>query len=378
MQSKIAVLQVIPNLDVSGASQGCIDIANHLEQENLVSFIVTNGGVNENKLNNSECIFKMKVHTKNPIRILFNAFAISRIIKKNNISILHARSRAPAWSCLLASKMCNVKFVATFHGTYNYNNPIKKLYNSVMLRTHGTIAISEYINSESIRYYKIKPPLVAVIKRGIDLNFFNNKKDYQNEINAISEELNIKNDDIKILLPGRITGWKGHLLTLKAIKNLNNSYQNIKLIFVGPDENVKLKNDLINFIEEHELQNNVIFTGSRHDINTFYALADLVITASTDPEAFGRVAIEAQAMGKFVIASNHGGSKETVIDNETGYLFMPNDIEDLTKKLKNSIDSEIYKQPETIRSCINHIKENFTKIRMCDETIKFYKTVLDK
>ena len=188
----------------------------------------------------------------------------------------------------------------------------------------------------------------------------------------------IKNDDIKILLPGRITGWKGHLLTLKAIKKLNNSYQNIKLIFVGPDENVKLKNDLINFIEEHELQNNVIFTGSRHDINTFYALADLVITASTDPEAFGRVAIEAQAMGKFVIASNHGGSKETVIDNETGYLFMPNDIEDLTKKLKNSIDSEIYKQPETIRSCINHIKENFTKIRMCDETIKFYKTVLDK
>ena len=378
MQSKIAVLQVIPNLDVSGASQGCIDIANHLEQENLVSFIVTNGGVNENKLNNAECIFKMKVHTKNPIRILFNAFAISRIIKKNNISILHARSRAPAWSCLLASKMCNVKFVATFHGTYNYNNPIKKLYNSVMLRTHGTIAISEYINSDSIRYYKIKPPLVAVIKRGIDLNFFNNKKDYQNEINAISEELNIKNDDIKILLPGRITGWKGHLLTLKAIKKLNNSYQNIKLIFVGPDENVKLKNDLINFIEEHELQNNVIFTGSRHDINTFYALADLVITASTDPEAFGRVAIEAQAMGKFVIASNHGGSKETVIDNETGYLFMPNDIEDLTKKLKNSIDSEIYKQPETIRSCINHIKENFTKIRMCDETIKFYKTVLDK
>ncbi len=320
----------------------------------------------------------MKVHTKNPIRILFNAFAISRIIKKNNISILHARSRAPAWSCLLASKMCNVKFVATFHGTYNYNNPIKKLYNSVMLRTHGTIAISEYINSDSIRYYKIKPPIVAVIKRGIDLNYFNNEKDYQNEINAISEEHNIKNDDIKILLPGRITGWKGHLLTLNAIKKLNNSYQNIKLIFVGPDENVKLKNDLINFIEVHELQNNVIFTGSRHDINTFYALADLVITASTDPEAFGRVAIEAQAMGKFVIAPNHGGSKETVIDNETGYLFMPNDIEDLTKKLKKSIDSEIYKQPETIRSCINHIKENFTRIRMCDETIKFYKTVLDK
>ena len=274
--------------------------------------------------------------------------------------------------------MCNVKFVTTFHGTYNYNNPIKKLYNSVMLRTHGTIAISEYINSDSIRYYKIKPPLVAVIKRGIDLNFFNNEKDYQNEIKVISEELELKDDDIKILLPGRITGWKGHLLTLKAIKKLNNTYQNIKLIIVGPDENVKLKNDLMNFIEAHELQNNVTFTGSRHDINTFYALADLVITASTDPEAFGRVAIEAQAMGKFVIASNHGGSKETVIDNETGYLFMPNDIEDLTKKLKNSIDSEIYKQPETIRSCINHIKENFTKIRMCDETIKFYKTVLDK
>ena len=378
MQSKIAVLQVIPNLDVSGASQGCIDIANHLEQKNLASFIVTNGGVNKNKLSNPECIFNMKVHTKNPIRILFNAFAISRIIKKYNISILHARSRAPAWSCLLASKMCNVKFVATFHGTYNYNNPIKKLYNSVMLRTHGTIAISDYINSDTIRYYKIKPPLVTVIKRGIDMNFFNIEKDYQNEIKVISEQLDLKNDDIKILLPGRITGWKGHLLTLKAIKKLNNSYQNIKLIFVGPDGNVKLKNDLINFIEEQKLQNNVIFTGSRHDINTFYALADLVINASTDPEAFGRVAIEAQAMGKFIIASNHGGSKETVIDNETGYLFMPNDVEDLTKKLENSIESEIYKQPETIRSCINHIKENFTKIRMCDETIKFYKTVLDK
>ena len=378
MQSKIAVLQVIPNLDVSGASQGCIDIANHLEHENLVSIIVCNGGVNKYKLSNTECIFKMNVHSKNPIRILFNAIAISRIIKKNNISILHARSRAPAWSCLLASKICNVKFVTTFHGTYNFNNPIKKFYNSVMLRTHGTIAISDYINSEVIRYYKNKPPLVTVIKRGIDLNFFNYEKDYRNEIKAIYQQFDIKNDDIKILLPGRITGWKGHLLTLKAIKKLNNSYQNIKLIFAGPDENIRLKNDLLNFIEEHKIQNKVIFTGSRQDINTFYALADLVITASTDPEAFGRVAIEAQAMGKFIIASNHGGSKETVIENETGYLFVSNDAEDLTKKLKRSIDSEVYKQPEIIKSCINHIKENFTKTQMCSETLQFYKTVLDK
>ena len=196
--------------------------------------------------------------------------------------------------------------------------------------------------------------------------------------NNRSDKYNFDNDAIKILLAGRITGWKGHKLLLQAISSiLKKTNHKFEIIFVGPDENHKLKTSLKNFANEHNLGKSLHFVGPRNDLNNFYSLADLVISASTDPEAFGRISVEAQAMGKFVIASNHGGSVETVKDGETGYLFENNNSEDLCEKIIDAISYEKHKSDKTSEACISHVREKYSKIKMCEETINFYEEVIN-
>ena len=379
MQSKICVLQVIPNLDVSGASQGCVDVANFLSEKNYNSYILTHSGPKTSEVKDyNEKVFYASVNSKNPIKIFFNIIKIIKLIKKLNITIVHARSRAPAWSSYFACAVTGTKFITTFHGTYNFSNPLKKYYNSIMLKTNGTIAISEFINDHINNCYPTKNYNIRTIARGIDLNFFDPINVKAKQVELIIKEFNIDYDAIKILLAGRITGWKGHKLLLQAISSIiKKTNHKFEIIFVGPDENYKLKNSLKNFANEHNLAKSLHFVGSRTDLNNFYSLADLVISASTDPEAFGRISVEAQAMGKFVIASNHGGSVETVNDGETGYLFENNNAEVLCKKIIDAISNEKYKSEKTSEACISHVREKYSKIKMCEETINFYKEVIN-
>ena len=247
-----------------------------------------------------------------------------------------------------------------------------------MLKTNGTIAISEFINDHINTCYPPKDYNITTIARGVDLDFFDPNNCKTQQVELIIKEFNIDNDAIKILLAGRITGWKGHKLLLQAISSIRKKTNHkFEIIFVGPDENYKLKNSLKNFANEHNLAKSLHFVGSRTDLNNFYSLADLVISASTDPEAFGRISVEAQAMGKFVIASNHGGSVETVNDGETGYLFENNNAEDLCKKIIDAISNEKYKSEKTSEACISHVREKYSKIKMCEETINFYKEVIN-
>jgi len=379
MQSKICVLQVIPNLDVSGASQGCVDVANFLSEKKYNSYILTHSGPRSTDVKGyKEKVFYASVNSKNPIKILFNVIKIVQLIKKLNITIVHARSRAPAWSSYFACAITGTKFIATFHGTYNFNNPLKKYYNSIMLKTNGTIAISEFIKDHIKNYYPKKNYKIKTIYRGIDLDFFNLNNCDVKQQDLIIKEFNIDTDAIKILLAGRITRWKGHKLLLQAISNIiKKTNHKFEIIFVGPDDNYKLKNALKNFANEHNFIKSVHFIGSRNDINNFYSLADLVISASTDPEAFGRISVEAQAMGKFVIASNHGGSMETVKNGETGYLFENNNSEDLCEKIMDAIANGKYKSDKISKACMMHVREKYSKIKMCEETINFYKEVLN-
>mgnify|MGYP001407433766 FL=1 len=378
MQSKISVLQVIPQLDVSGASQGCIDIANYLIENNHNCIVMTHSGIRvEDTKNKGIRVIISPVHSKNPITIFLNIFRLLKIVRKYQIDIIHVRSRAPAWSCFFASKFSGKKFISTFHGTYNFNNIMKKFYNSIMLRTDGTIAISEFIENQIKNQYSITPKYLKVIYRGINTKIFNSNNVNSERIEQLKKQYSLGSDSIKILLPGRLTGWKGHSVLVKAIAQVIKSVQNkIEVLFVGPDENLALKKRLKDQIESLNMTEIFHFIGSSDEMANIYALSDIVISSSTDPEAFGRIVVEAQSMGKFVIASNHGGSVETVIDNETGYLYSPQNHEELADRIIKSIEQHKYSSSNVSEACIKNVKENYTVESMCKETFEFYKTII--
>ena len=378
MQSKISVLQVIPQLDVSGASQGCIDVANYLIENNHKCVVMTHSGkrLEDTKKKDIKVIIS-PVHSKNPITIFLNIFRLLNVIRKEQIDIIHVRSRAPAWSCFFASKFSGKKFISTFHGTYNFNNFIKKFYNSIMLRTDGTIAISRFIENQIKNQYSITPKYLKVIYRGINTKVFNSNNVNSERIEQLKKEYALESDSIKILLPGRLTGWKGHSVLVQAVAEVIQSINNkIEVLFVGPDDNLGLKKRLKDQIEELNMTEFFHFIGSSDEMANIYALSDIVISSSTDPEAFGRIAVEAQSMGKFIIASNHGGSVETVIKNETGYLYSPLNHKELADRIIKSIKQNKYNSKDVIESGIKNVRENYTVEGMCRETLEFYKRII--
>ena len=378
MQSKISVLQVIPQLDVSGASQGCIDVANYLIENNHNCVVMTHSGKRlEDAKKKGIKVIVSPVHSKNPISIFLNIFRLIKVIRKYQIDIIHVRSRAPAWSCFFASKFSGKKFISTFHGTYNFNNFIKKFYNSIMLRTDGTIAISGFIEKQIKNQYSTTPKYLKVIYRGINTKIFNSNNVNSQRIEELKKKYSLGSDSIKILLPGRLTGWKGHSVLVQAVTKVIKSVHNkIEVLFVGPDDNLGLKKRLKDQIEDLNMTEIFHFIGSSDEMPNIYGLSDIVVSSSIDPEAFGRIAVEAQSMGKFVIASNHGGSVETVIDNETGYLYSPHNHEELADRIIKSIEQNKYNSSDVSEAGIKNVKENYTVDGMCKETLEFYKRII--
>ena len=378
MQSKLSVLQVIPQLDVSGASQGCIDVANYLIENHHNCVVMTHSGKRvEDAKNKDISVIISPVHSKNPITIFSNIFRLLKVIRDYHIDIIHVRSRAPAWSCFFASKVSGKKFISTFHGTYNFNNFIKKFYNSIMLKADGTIAISSFIEDQIKSQYPKAPKNLKVIYRGIDSKIFNSNNVNPERIEQIKNQYSLEPDSIKILLPGRLTGWKGHSILVQAIAEVIKSIKNkIEVLFVGPDENLSLKKHLKDQIQNVNMSNIFHFMGSSDEMANIYSLSDIVVSSSTDPEAFGRIAVEAQSMGKFVVASNHGGSVETVIDNKTGYLYPPHDHKELAGVIIKAIDQNKYNSSEVREAGIKNVRENYSVDGMCKETLEFYNKIL--
>ena len=221
MSSNIKVLQVIPKLGYGGAETGCYDIAHYLSENNCKSFIVTSGGelikfIDKKKVK----LIRLPVNSKNPLLIFFNAVLLVGIILFYNISIVHARSRAPAWSCLLATKLTKRKFVTTFHGTYSFSGKFKKFYNSVMVRSDLIIAGSNFIFSHIkenySKFFKLKKKFL-VIFRGINVDYFDASSKLESEEKKLLEKWEINKEKKIILMPGRLTSWKGQELFIEAI-----------------------------------------------------------------------------------------------------------------------------------------------------------------
>ena len=378
MQEKPNILQVIPTLNISGAEQGCFDVANYLTKNGFTSNVVTSSGYRIDQLKkNGSIVKKIPVHSKNPLTIILNIFRILKIVKKNDINIIHARSRAPAWSCYFVAKIARIKFITTFHGTYNFNNKIKKFYNSIMLRSDYVIAISEFIYNEIKTKYAYSKKNISVISRGIDIKYLDQSKIDYKKVNNFLKDLNLENNSIKLVLPGRVSGWKGHKIAIEAMTYLREkSSKDFVLLLVGPTDNLKLKNNLLRKINELKLENRFKFIGPSKEMDLVYSTADIVLSCSTDPEAFGRIPVEAQAMGKVIIASNHGGHRETIINGLSGFLYHPLNPIELANSIIKTISNEIYLDEQYKIKRRQIILDNFTDLNMCEKTLEVYNKVL--
>ena len=384
MSSNIKVLQVIPKLGYGGAETGCYDIAHYIAENNCKSFIVTSGGellkfINKKKVK----VIRLPVNSKNPILILINAIILVGIILFFNISIVHARSRAPAWSCLLATKLTGRKFVTTFHGTYNFIGSIKKIYNSVMVRSDLTIAGSNFIFSHIKDHYsKYLDPKkkFLVIFRGINVDYFDPTTKLESEEKKLLQKWEINKEKKIILVPGRLTSWKGHELLIEAINlvNVELGYEAFHVVILGSDQGRNLyKKKLIRLTEQYSLTNQIKFIDHCKDMALAYKVSDIVISPSIEPEAFGRVAVEAQSMEKLIIASNIGGSNETIIDEKSGFLFESGSPNSLSKKILKVITMDETSLKLLGQQGRKNVIKKFNVEKMCFSTYSEYKRLLN-
>jgi len=384
MSSDLKVLQVIPKLGYGGAETGCYDVAHYLHENNCKSFIVTSGGelikyIDKEKVK----LIKLPVHSKNPILIMFNALALVFIILFYNISVVHARSRAPAWSCLLATKITSRKFVTTFHGTYNFSNKVKKFYNSVMLKSDLTIAGSNFIFShikDNYSEFLNTKKKFLVIFRGINVDYFDPTTKTDSEEKQLLKTWNIIENRKIILLPGRLTYWKGQELFIEAINlvNIQLGYEAFNVVILGSDQGRDLyKKKLIRLSEQYRMSKQVKFIDHCKDMALAYKISNIVISSSIEPEAFGRVAVEAQSMKKLIIASDIGGSNETIIDKKTGFLFKSNDAKSLSEKILEALSLDDTTSKIMGIDGRKNIVNKFNVEKMCFSTYSEYKKLIN-
>ena len=384
MASKFKVLQVIPKLGYGGAETGCYDLAHYLNEVGCKSYIITSGGelikyIDKKKVT----LIKLPVHSKNPLLILVNSIIISFIILFLNISIVHARSRAPAWSCYFATRITRRKFVTTFHGTYNFQNKIKKFYNSIMVKSDLLIAGSNFIFShihENYSKYLNPKKKFLVIFRGINTEYFDPNNIKQDDIIKLKNLWKLDKNKKIILLPGRLTSWKGQEMFIESLNIFRSTNPEIDFmaIILGTDQGrTVFRKKLENLVQQYDLTKNIKFVDHCKKMPLAYYLSDVVVSSSIEPEAFGRVSIEAQSMKKPIIASNIGGSNETIIDNKTGLLFESGNPKALSNKLKEIIKLDTLTLDLMGNEGRKNVLNRFNIEKMCFNTYSEYKKLIN-
>ena len=384
MTTKIKVLQVIPKLGYGGAETGCYDLAHFLAEQNCKSFLITSGGellkfIRRDKVK----IIRLPVQSKNPIIMFINSIIIFLIIIIYNIDIVHARSRAPAWSCLWACFFSRKKFVTTFHGTYNFSGRLKHFYNSIMVRSKLIIAgsnfIFEHISKNYSKYLNPKKKKLMVVFRGINLEYFNLKNTSEKKVRSLATTWNINTNNFIILIPGRLTRWKGQEIFIESLNLLlkENPKKNFHAIILGSNQGRHLySKKLLLLVEQYRLRKKISFIENCKEMPVAYKLADVVVSSSIEPEAFGRVTVEAQAMSKPIVASDIGGSRETILNGKSGILYNSNDPKELAKaigKIMNLDKDSLSLMGEAGRK---NVEKKFNVDQMCQTTFTEYNKLL--
>ncbi len=378
MKKKLVVLQVLPELNQGGVELGTIEIASELQKKGIENYVASEGGRLESALERIKVQhFTLPLKTKNIFKMYLNSLRLAKIIKKYGINVVHARSRAPAWSAYWAAKRCGVHFITTFHGTYGLGpKGIKKVYNKIMTFGELVIAISEHIKNHIIKDYGVPENKIRLVHRCVNMENFDIENTSAERMIKLMEENGIPEDKPLITLIGRLTNWKGQKLLLNALNLIKD--EDFCALLIGDDQGRKKYSDeLKDMVKNFELSDRVHFIRHVSDVPAAMMISDVVLSTSIEPEAFGRIAIEGQAMGRIVVASNIGGSKETVIDGVTGRLFESNNAEDLAEKLRWALHLSAKEREKIGAAAVKNIKQHFTKQIMCDKTLEVYNEVLN-
>jgi glycosyltransferase involved in cell wall biosynthesis len=372
------VLQVLPAMNVGGGvERGTVEIAAAIVDAGGRAVVASQGGnlVHELTRVGAEHV-TLPLASKNPLRIYRNIDALADLIRDKGVDIVHARSRAPAWSALFAAKRTGKPFVTTFHGTYNKGTAVKRLYNSVMARGVRVIAISGFIGGHVRRHYGVPNDRIRVIHRGVDVERFNPASVSAQRIVALADEWRLTEGYPVVALPGRLTRWKGQTVFIEAIKRL--ARRDIRCVLIGSAQGREdYRQELESMINRYDLGGVMRMVDACRDMPAAYMLSDIVVSASTDPEAFGRVVIEGQALGRPVIATDHGGPRETVIEGETGWRIPPGDPQALADAIALALAMSPEARQRMAERGIKNARENFSKDLMCSRTLEVYNEVLD-
>lgn len=372
------VLQVIPALGAGGAEQGCIDVAAELVKSGAKSIVVSHGGHRIPEiLRGGSTHIQMPVHSKNPLVMWRNIARLRKLIRDHDVDIVHARSRAPAWSAWKAVDGTRAKFMTTCHAPFNISGSAKKFYNSSIARGERVIAISNYVREYLLKNYDVEDRNIRVIHRGVAIEKFHPGAVAPAHLIKLSNEWRLPDGCTIVMMPGRLTRWKGHLVLIEAMAQLQRD--DIFCVMLGDDQGrSEYRAEVETAIREKGLEGRVRIIGHCSDMPAAYMLANVVVSASTDPEGFGRIPIEAQAMGRMIVATNHGGAMETIIPGITGWLVEPGSADALARAISEALDIEPEARALMATHAMMHVAENFTRGRMVDETMDVYAELLQE
>ena len=370
-------------MEIGGAEKTVYEIASYLKSSQYEPIVLTSGGqlVSKLKEENIKVIIK-KIDQKDPVNIYKNINTFKNIFQENNISLVHARSRAPAWSAFYASRKLNVPFITTWHGHADSNSFLKRKYNSIMAKGMATIANSKYTAKNISENYNIKIEDIDIIPRGVNCIDYSTDKSSKELINKTKSKWNDNTEKKIILLPARYTEWKGHTLAIKALSELKqrNKKLDITLIFIGDkNKNKKYVSKLEKLANKLGVDKDLKILGHFDNMPLAYHASDITLYPSLKPEPFGRVPIEAQAAGCIIIASNHGGVKETVIDgNErTGFKTKINDHFDLAKIIDFILGLDNSEVDKIRKRALKSVDKHFSLENMCKKTLAVYERILN-
>ena len=377
----LSVLQVTPELNAGGVERTTIEMAEAISRAGGLALVASAGGRLEPDLEAAGGrLIKLPAQTKNPLTALANAWRLMRIAKKHKVQIVHARSRAPAWSALIAARLAGARFVTTFHGIYNARSPLKRFYNSVMARGDIVIANSEYTRTHILEYYDAEREQVVVIPRGVDLDVFDPARVSAEQRAAQRAGWGVATDDARcvVIAPARLTRWKGQLVLIDAIAIIEKRRPGaLKVIIAGDAQGRAGYVEEVNLaIEKAQLRDVVAVVGHLRHMNVAFAASDIAVFPVTEPEAFGRGAVEAQAMGVPVIATNLGGYTETVIEGETGFLVPPGAAQALAGAIERMLDLGPDQRAAMGRKGAERVRKLYSKQALQTATMAVYQRVV--
>lgn len=370
------VMQVVPELGPGGVEQGCIDMAIELVKARARALVVSHGGSRVPELLRAGALhIDLPVHSKNPLVMWRNVARLRALIRRHGVDIVHARSRAPAWSARYACRGTDAHFVTTCHAPYALGGRFKRWYNSSIAAGERVIAISRFVGDYLKAHYRIDPDKIRVIPRGVALDRFHPSAVSPERLIALARKWRLPDGASLVIMPARLTRWKGHHVLIDAMAQIRRP--DIFCVLIGSDQGrSEYTQSLYERIRRHHLEGHVRVVEHCDDMPAAYMLAAVVVNASIEPEGFGRVPVEAQAMGRPTIATDHGGACETVIPGQTGWLVPPGDANALAGAIVEALALDPERRALLATQAMAHIAQNFTRTLMADRTLDVYAELL--